>query len=503
MTQPTSNRRSLLAGVATLPAAATLARHSASAQVIPSELTIDLPGAPESIDPALAYSPRDWSIVHSIYDSIIQFDETGALVPLAAESFTTTDAKTYAVTLRSGLMFHDGTPVTADAIARSVAYVKSSESYAVDLFSTIERVEVIDELNATIVCSSPSPWLAAQIAVWVVLIPETFDANIAANSPIGSGPYRFESYDPGSEIVLERNPDYDWQSPKGVPITDRVTFRFVPEATTRTADLAAGSAQIITDVPVDQTDAVTDAGASLIAEPLVGIGFIRIPNDVEPFIDARVRQAMNHAVDVQAIAEALLGPEVERTASIFPDDRALGYDGDLDTFAFDPDLAKNLLTEAGFPDGFTTQLETTTGARIDAAEAIIDQLSDVGIEVELVSSDLATFNATWTDRERPPLRMATWSPLFDPHTFLSLVFVSGGFLSRYSNGEVDTAFAAATAEPDPEARDGHLRKVGRLMHDDPAAIYLWNLVTSYGVAEAASTWTPRGDEYVIPTSSPE
>lgn len=494
------NRRTLVVGMATLPLSLALGQKQAGSQEISEELIIDLPGAPESIDPALAYSPRDWSIVHSIYDSIIQFNQEGELVPLAAESFSSDDATTFDVTLRSGLTFHDGSPVTADAIARSIAYVQASESFAVDLFATIERVDILDNLNAQIVCSAPSPWLAAQLAVWVVLIPESFTAEIASTAPVGSGPFVFESYDPGSEIVLRKNPEYSWDSPKGVPLAERVIFRFVPEATTRSADLASNLAQIITDVPLDLTESIDGNGATVVAEPLVGIGFIRIPNDVEPFIDLRVRQAMNHALNLQAIADALLGEDVQRIATVFPDDRALGYDGGLEPYAFDPDLARQLLTESGFPDGFSTQLETTSGARIDVAEAIVDQLADVGISVELVTSDLATFNAGWTDQERPALRMATWSPLFDPHTFLSLVLVTGGFLSRYSNSEVDAAFAAAATEPDGERREEHLRDVGRLLYDDPGAIYLWNLVTRYGVADDASSWTARGDEYVIPTS---
>jgi ABC-type transport system substrate-binding protein len=86
---------------------------------------------------------------------------------------------------------------------------------------------------------------------------------------------------------------------------------------------------------------------------------------------------------------------------------------------------------------------------------------------------------------------------------VSLIFVTGGYLSRYSNGDVDAAFAAASAEPDPEKRSELLQDLGKLLHDDPAAIYLWNLVASYGVAETASTWTTRGDEYVIATSVSE
>jgi peptide/nickel transport system substrate-binding protein len=493
----------LIAGLGALPLAAALAPHGAAGQSTLDELVIDLPGDPESIDPALAYSPRDWSVVHSIYDALVQFDADGKLVPLAAEKFETKDSKTFDVTLRSGLLFHDGSPLTADAIARSVDYMKQSSSLAVDLFATIERVDIVDDLNARIVCSGASPWLPAQLAAWIVLIPEGMTVDTAATSPVGSGPYVFESYEAGSQIVLTRNPNYTWPSPKGTPIADRVVYRFVPEATTRVADLSSGSAQIVTEIPLDQRTAIEQSGATMLVEPIVGIGFIRVPNDVKPFDDVRVRQALNHAVDLETIAAALVDESVSRIATVYPDERAAGFDPELKPYAYDPDKAIELLTEAEYPDGFSTELEITANARLDVAEAIADQLAEVGIDVTITTSEYATFNAGWTDQARPPLRMVTWSPLYDPYTFLSLVFVTGGFLSRYSNGEVDAAFAAASAEPDPEKRAELLQDVGKLLHDDPAAIYLWNLVASYGIAEPAATWTSRGDEYVIATSVSE
>lgn len=501
MSQSMISRRAFVAGSSIVPVVGLAAYPSSIgvAQTSIEHLVIDLPSAPESIDPALAYSPRDWSIVHSIYDAVVQFDENGQLVPLAAESFTTDDAVTFKVKLRAGLLFHDGTPVTTEAIERSVAYMKDSGSDATDLFTVIEQVEIVDELNATIICAAPSPWLPAQLAAWIVLVPEGMTPDIAATAPIGSGPYRFESYAAGNEIVLVRNDAYTWGSPKGTPIANRVTYRFVPEASTRVADIASGNVSLITEVPLDQHDAVDTGGSTVLSDPIVGIGFVRIASDTAPFDDVRVRQALNYAVDVQGIAAALIGVGSNRLATLFPDERSLGFDPDLEPYAYDPDKAKSLLTEAGFPDGFSTELEMTATARLDIVEAIVEQLAGVGIDVEIVTSDYATFNAGWTDTARPPLRIVTWSPLYEPHTLLSLAFVSGGYLSRYGNPDADAVFVAASIEPDAERRGLLLRQFGSILHDDPAAIYLWNSLATYGVTEELASWAPRGDEYVIAT----
>lgn len=462
-------------------------------------LVIDLSGGIPSIDPALAYSPREWSVVHSIYDAVVGFADDGSLRPLAAQQFEAIDDVTYEIELREGLTFHDGSPVTSEAIERSVAYIQGSASLAVDLFRVILRVEIVNELTARIVCATPSPWLPAQMAVWLLLVPEGVTAETVASAPVGSGPYRFESSKAGEKLTLVRNDTYPPDSLKGTAMAERVAYRFVPEAGTRVADLSTGAAQIVTDLPVDQLEAVERAGHSVVELPIVGSAWVRIATDVEPFTDPRVRRALNHAVDVQGIADALVSTQSRRLASLFPDGRSIAFNEELEPYAFDPDLARSLLAEAGLPEGFETELEITASERTDVAQAIVAQLGDVGVRASIVATEIADFNATWADSSRPPLRMATWSPLYDPHTLLSLVFQGTGFLSRYRNPEVDRLIGAAAVEPEPATRSTLYQELSRVMYDDPPALFLWNLATSYGVAEEAARWRPRGDEYVLAT----
>ena len=463
------------------------------------EMVIDLAGVPESIDPALAYSARDWSIVHSIYDAPLGFAVDGSIQPLAAESFAMVDELTLEIVLRPELLFHDGSPVTSAAIARSVAYMAESGSSGAGLFAGITAVQQVDDLTARIVTDVPSPWLPAQIAVWLLLVPESHTLDQALTAPVGSGPYRFESQDAGSSITLASNPDYNWGSPKGTPIANQVVYRFVPEVATRIADLSTGTSNLITEIPAGQLPAVDESGANAVEAAVVGSSFIRIATDSAPFDDSLVRQALNHAIDVQAIGEALVSPEATRLASLFPDQRSMAFNPDLEPYSYDPELSRLLLSDAGFADGFETQLEVTSGARVDVAEAIAAQLAEVGITVRITVAEYTDFNATWNEVAAPALRMATWSPLYDPHTLLSLVFASDGFLSRYANPEVDALIQSAAGEVDQAARAAIYRDLAALMHKDAPAVYLWNLTAGYGVADAASAWQPRGDEYVLPT----
>jgi peptide/nickel transport system substrate-binding protein len=470
-----------------------------AATTILEELVIDLAGPPESIDPVLAYSAREWSIVHSIYDSPVGFSADGSIEPLAARSFTEVDDLTYEIVLREGLRFHDGSAVTSAAISRAVAYMLESESDPSSLFAGITDVIEVDDLTVLIVSTEPSPWLPAQLAVWLLLIPEGFSTDQAATNPVGSGPYRFEGQDQGDSITLVRNPEYDWGSPKGNPIAERVVYRFVPESATRVADLSTGTSDLITEIASDQLQAVREAGAVAVELPIVGSAFIRIATDVEPFDNPMVRQALNYAVDVQTIADALVSPESNRLASLFPDERSMAFNPDLAPYPYDPERARTLLNDAGVSEGTEVVLEVTTGSRIDVAEAIAAQLSEAGFAITIKVSEYTDFNATWSERSAPALRMVTWRPLYDPHTLLGLVFAKDGFLSRYGNADADDLINAAAGEVDPGARSALYRELSELMRDDAPAVYLWNLTSGYGVGEEASHWQPRGDEYVIPT----
>ncbi|MCA9832545.1 MAG: ABC transporter substrate-binding protein [Thermomicrobiales bacterium] len=494
-----STRRSFVASslaVAAVPLATRAQSATPAADLLP-EIVIDLSGEPDNLTPALSYSTRDWSVMHSIYDSLVDFAPDGQILPQAAEVFESDDAITFRVRLRAGMIFHDGSPVTTAAITRNVEHIKSADSQISDLYQVITEVRQIDDLNAEIVCVEPSPWLPSQLVVWGVLLPEGFTDESLASAPIGSGPYILESWEQGSAITLVRNPDYHLGSPKGDPLAERVTYRFVPEAATRVADLTTGLAHLIDAVPKDQLGAVADGGNVAVSSPVLATAFIRIATDAAPFDEPRVCQAVNHAVDVQAIADALVSTEAKRLASVFPDARGLGFDASLSPFAYDPEKAKELLAEAGYADGFVTEAQITATSRTDVLEAVAEQLAAVGIKVNIVTSELATFNQDWSNTDAPALRYASWRPMYDPFTFVNLLVNSEGYLSRYSNPTADELIRSAAIEPATESRDAIYQELGRTLQDQPGFIYLWNLVTNVGVSSQIEGWSPRGDDYVL------
>jgi peptide/nickel transport system substrate-binding protein len=330
------------------------------------------------------------------------------------------------------------------------------------------------------------------------MTPEAFET-----APIGSGPFRFASRQQGTEIVLSRNADYTWPSPKGAPLAERVRFREVPDAATRVADLASGTANLAVGIDIEQRGAIETGDGEVVEAPIAGSLFLRIATDAPPFNDPRAGRALNLAIDAQAIAASLVGPQAQRLASLYPDRRSIGFDPDLSPFAFDPDAARALLAEAGLGDGFEARLEFAAGEREDILQAMAANLADVGVDVVLENVDLATFNGTWTEPDSAPLRLVSWRPIYDPHTLLNLMFASTGPLSRHRDARADALIATAAGTADPVLRAERYRELGQRFQEVPPAVFLWNLTSVYGLRDFGTGWSPRGDDYVIPTRTTE
>ncbi|MDQ3512799.1 MAG: ABC transporter substrate-binding protein, partial [Chloroflexota bacterium] len=283
-----------------------------AAPTLVERVRIDLTAEPPTLDPALTYAVDGWSVVHSIYDTLVGFDADGTLRPSLAETMTWVDPTTLEFVLRPGITFHNGEPLDSRAVALSAARLVDPAlgSQVAGNFAVIEEVREVDALTVRFHLSGPAPYLPAQMAVWLAIVPPVYatdPANDLGGAPVGTGPYRFVAWQRGERVELAANQDYALGAVKGFPIAAAAEFRFLPDGATRVADLRSGAVDLVTEVPADQVEAIEGDGGTILPVAVSGSTFVRIATDVAPFDDPRVRRALNHAVDTRAIVDALLG----------------------------------------------------------------------------------------------------------------------------------------------------------------------------------------------------
>lgn len=312
-----------------------------------------------SLDPA-NYRDRDTeTVIRNIFDGLVTRTPDGEVVPETAESWTQPDPKTYVFKLRPGIKFHNGEALDADDVVftferiLSPTAIDGKQSPRLGLLGPLEKVEKVDPLTVRFSLKTPSP-VFLQLLVHTQIVPKDYVSRVGAKGlnehPVGAGPFRFVSGRLDSQVTLERFDGYYGGSPRqppvGPPSLKRAVFRMVPEAATRIAALVAGEVHIITEVPPDAiADLKSKAGVQVQVAKGTRLYMIELNN--QKIADARVRQALNHAVNWDEILSQLYKGYAHRVATaLLPS--GLGYNPDLQPFAYDPAKAKALLKEAGY-----------------------------------------------------------------------------------------------------------------------------------------------------------
>jgi peptide/nickel transport system substrate-binding protein len=458
-------------------------------------LTVGLSADAESMDPFFVNQAAGWSVVHAIFDHLIERDFEGRLVPGLAESWTVVDDTTLEFHLRQGVSFHNGEPFSAEAVKFSVERMLDTEDAPNrSKFTSIESVEVVDAHTVRLLLNQPDGTLFDSLTSRLAILPPGYFAEVGeeglAEAPVGTGPFSFVEWMPDDHITLAANESYWEGSYKGQPGVETVILRPIPEGATRLAELQTEGIDIMQDLSSDQIAAAESAGMAVVPDETFQIAYVFFITDDEslPTYDVRVRQALNYAVDADAIIENLLGGYGTRVASpIGPG--YLGYNPDVEPYPYDPERAKALLAEAGYPDGFETVMDISTADRSDTAEAVVGQLAEVGVDVTIQAFDLAQYNQNWMDREQSPLWRARWGNTPDPQS-IGLFASCTGWISRYCNEEVTARLDGAQATLDQEERATLYSEASQLMHDDPLAIYLWTSTQIYGLNPRVEGFQP-------------
>lgn len=449
-------------------------------------LVAALPLEPNSINPPNGADRMAELVILQIFDSLMDVNlETGELEPaLATEWAISEDGTTYDITLREGVTYHDGSEFNADdVVATFEAGLDPVNAYAASYEGI--TVEVVDPLHVRIVREIPDVTFLRSLAETQIISDQQFaeGGNQAIEeAPIGTGPFRFVEWQKGDRIVLAANENY-WEA--GKPHVAELIFRPIPESSTRLAAVQTGEVDIVNRLSVDEAQSLLSVeGVNVINYPADRVYYITFNNLSTgiglPTEDARVRQAMNYAVNRQAIVDGLFGG-FARLSTGFVTPSNLGFDASLEPFPYDPEKAKELLAEAGYADGFEIGMACPIGAYTnfeEVCQAIAADLTAVGITITGGEVDLMESGVYWdleAKKELPPLFGDSWSASVG-EALPRLEGALGGPEQSYSSWFDEDLVAqldAISQEFDNEARAELYLQLQHYMVDNPPFIYLY------------------------------
>ncbi len=403
----------------------------------PKVLTIGMDSDPVAFDPALVSDGNSAMVIKETMEGLMAFESgTGKLIPWLAKDYTFTDeGKVVTFTLRENVTFHDGTPFDAEAVKynfeRQMPDNKTEEMpNAGTIFGNVEKVEVLGTYQIRITLKSRDVTFLTSLALnpgCEMVSPKAFEADPEAfkKHPVGTGPYRFATYVEGQYVSLKANEEY-WN---GRAKCDEIVFKIIPDSAVRTSELIAGSIDILQSVDLNSVSQLENtAGVEVKSTPGATISYIALYSNKEPFNNKKVRQALFMGVDREAIVTGLYGNNAVVSKGFIPP-TTLGYSDDLEPFAYDPDNAQQLLSEAGYGNGLSvtmlaynvTKNYNPAGERL--AIAIQDNLKKIGVDAEVVVKPWNEFVSELFD-ENPTghaIQIGWGSTINDPADFAMLL----------------------------------------------------------------------------------
>jgi peptide/nickel transport system substrate-binding protein len=471
--------------------------HPAAAGRGPGTIVIDTANYPSTLDPGKQYDTDTYSVYRNIFDQLLRRDpKTNAVVPWLATAWRQTDPVTWRFTMRQGVTFSDGSPLTARDAAFSIMRILDkkfgSQQYA--NFSVIKQASA-DGADLVVRTAVPSPTLLSYLTTLSV-VPQDYVKRVGdkqfAVQPIGSGPFVLQSATAGSEVVLQANPRW-WGPPTQLRTA---VFRAVPNVASRIADLQSRKADLATTLTPDAADQIRrDPKLAILSTPTERVAYLAF-NTIKggPTNDPLVRKAIAEAIDYDALIKNLQRGYAQPINSMATP-LAFGYDPSLPDNRHDPGDAKRLIQQAG-ATGATLVMATSPSFDPQVVQAIQGDLAAAGLRVEIRNSDQATYLKKVQDpaHDWGSIRFGKWScSCLDSDGVIYPLFHTGEIWSSYRNPEFDEIVEQAREVIDPAQRTQLYRTAFALLNRDLPGIGLFQSYAVYG-ANSRLQWTPDASE---------
>ncbi len=438
---------------------------------------------PSRWDPARATSSFDNTSLFITYDRLVHQSPDAAPEPgLATEWEFAEDGSYLEMTLREGVTFHDGEPFDAEAVKANIERGQTIEgaSVAAEL-EVIESVEVIDPMTVRFNLNGPGASLPLVLSdrPGMMVSPAAFDNPDLDRNPVGAGMYRVTEYQEDALIVYERYEDYWDPDAAGVA---RIEFVIQVDSVTRLNAIRSGQLDL-TFVDPQQEQEAADAGLNIDRHTGLAFYHIQMNRDREWFNDPLVREAMNLAIDRDAIVEGLLFGIGDASTQSYPEGYfAFNEEVGTRSFEYDPERARELLAEAGYPDGFSFEyIVPAVPLIVQLGEATQAQLAEVGIDAQIRQVEpVQTADIFYTNEEGDAL-IAPWGGRPDPSQTLNLLYSDRGFSNpgRHTTPEMMEAFQDTLEVQSPDERQAALQAASAQVVEDILDVVIYFTVTPY------------------------
>ncbi len=463
-----------------------------------------------TLDPFAMFSRIETSVADHVVQTLTFRDHDMEIVPMLATAWQRLDDDlTWRIELRQGVLFHNGEPFDAEAVRFSIDEVNMRNKAGMTLggatvavpAAEIRSVEVLDAHTVLLSTSSPKALLPFYLSQIPIIAPGFYGSapdNVRAEAMVGTGPYLISERVRDSHLTLSRHPGY-WGAAASI---DQVTFRVIPEISTQIAELETGGVHIVPALPLDQAQVLLDAQGVQVQtieggrRMMVGITTEGGP---EPLRDKRVRQALNHAIDFEAINEGFFLGRARRMSHIF--NAPFAHTG-IEPFGYDPARARALLAAAGYPEGFVLRsLDTPIGKWIhdyEMAQTITAQLEAVGIGFEdgVRSYEWGNYRQKLLSYNLPGLFMQASGGEFELSLEAAdLTITSPSNFYRWEHAPYEELWEALQGELDMDRRRAIGMEMQEIVREEAPWIFLLIQMDTYGVSDAMD-WKPRMDELV-------
>ncbi len=440
-------------------------------------LVVSLGAQPiEKLNPACTASRQTLVLYHNWGDTLLFRDPAQKkIVPCLAESFHFIDPKTIEFKLKKGIRFHNGEPFSGSSVAFSLDLLKRPDSFVSRYLAGFEKVEVIDNHTIRVHISLPDPTVLDVIANILFIYPPDYYKKVGKDGfekhPVGTGPYQFVSRSDASEVCFEANPHY-FGGPKGKPAIPHLKAIILPEELLQIEALVSGRADLLRATNFYQEHVpfiIKNPHLKILSVPILRTCFVTMDatgrSGVSFFKDKRVRMAVNYAIDKDKIIQHGFNGYADRTRSV-ASPLHFGYEPDVRQYPYDPGMARALLKEAGYPNGFTVDFFAATNE--SAVESVVKELEAVGINVRLhwMGGQWPRFYEKFLQGELP-MAFLTWGSysIFDASAILNPFFMKDGPGCYGTTAEISDLLAEAGQTLDQNRRRELFSKAQKIIAD--------------------------------------